>query len=61
MDMECSRSLSRSLRWIIWTWIPVPFLSDIHVKVNNTDPYDNCPGGKMDILKGLEDVINVTF
>jgi len=45
------------LRWIIWTWIPVPFLSDIHVKVNNTDPYDNCPGGKMDILKGLEDVI----
>jgi hypothetical protein len=45
------------LRWIIWTWIPVPYLSDIHVKVNNTDPYDNCPGGKMDILKGLDKAI----
>jgi len=44
-------------RWVIWTWIPVVYFSDIHVRVNNTEPYDNCPGGKMDILKGLDKAI----
>jgi hypothetical protein len=45
-------------KWVIWTWIPVIYLNDIHVKVNNTDPYDNCPGGYYSILKGLAGEIN---
>lgn len=37
--------------------IPIPFLNDVRVTVNNTDPYDNCPGGNYGIIGGLADAI----
>lgn len=37
--------------------IPIPFLNNVRVTVDNTDPYDNCPGGNYGIIGGLADAI----
>jgi hypothetical protein len=58
LDLEMELKVPWKFLWRKgYSWVPIPFLSNIRESVDNTEPYDNCPGGNYGMLKGLGNVI----